>query len=173
MAPLIQCTRTWANSGRWWGTEKPGARRSVGWQRVEQDLETEQVKRHKRALLWYGGGLAFWHHVEIYYCVSLVFLVCQPFPSSRLFSCGWILVYEFPLKRVVQLSKSLKTTFQLSPCRCWIQQDCYGLWSEFLLTQQYSLPFVLSSMTLHSLILLQRNIQMIFLRELIVICTMT
>ena len=86
---------------------------------------------------------------------------------------GWILVYEFPLKRVVQLSKSLKTTFQLSPCRCWIQQDCYRLWSEFLLTQQYSLPFVLSSMTLHSLILLQRNIQMIFLRELIVICTMT
>ena len=29
MASLIQWTRTWANSGRWWGTEKPGVLQSM------------------------------------------------------------------------------------------------------------------------------------------------
>ena len=42
MASLIQWTWTWANSGRWWGTGKPGVLQSVGLQRVGQDLATEQ-----------------------------------------------------------------------------------------------------------------------------------
>ena len=42
MASLIQRTRTWANSGRWWGTGKPGVLQSVGLQRVRHDLVTEQ-----------------------------------------------------------------------------------------------------------------------------------
>ena len=37
MASLTQCTWTWANSRRWWGTGKPGMLL-----KVEQDLVTEQ-----------------------------------------------------------------------------------------------------------------------------------
>ena len=37
MASLIQCTWTWANSGRWWGTEKPGVWQSMGLWRVRRD----------------------------------------------------------------------------------------------------------------------------------------
>ena len=41
MASLIQWTRTWANSGRWWGTGKPSVLQSMGLQRVEYDVVTE------------------------------------------------------------------------------------------------------------------------------------
>ena len=37
MASLTQWTWTWANSGRWWGTEKPGMLQSMGWQAMELD----------------------------------------------------------------------------------------------------------------------------------------
>ena len=42
MASLAQWTWTWANSGRWWKTGKPGVLQSMGSQRVSHDLETEQ-----------------------------------------------------------------------------------------------------------------------------------
>ena len=42
MASLIQWTWTWANSRRWWGTEKPGMLQSMGSQRVRHDLATKQ-----------------------------------------------------------------------------------------------------------------------------------
>ena len=42
VASLIQWTWTWANSGRWWGTEKPDLLQSIGPQRVGCDLATEQ-----------------------------------------------------------------------------------------------------------------------------------
>ena len=42
MASLIQWTWTWANSGRWWGTERRGVLQSMGSQRVRHDLVTEQ-----------------------------------------------------------------------------------------------------------------------------------
>ena len=38
----IQWTLTWANSGRWWGTGKPGVLQSVASWRVRHDLVTEQ-----------------------------------------------------------------------------------------------------------------------------------
>ena len=38
----ITRTRTWANSGRWWGTGWPGMLKSIGLQRVGHDRETEQ-----------------------------------------------------------------------------------------------------------------------------------
>ena len=41
MASLIHWTWTWANSGRWWGTEKPGMLQFTGSQRVGHDLATE------------------------------------------------------------------------------------------------------------------------------------
>ena len=42
MASLIQWTWTWANSKRWWGTEKPGVLQPMGSQKVSHDLATEQ-----------------------------------------------------------------------------------------------------------------------------------
>ena len=45
MASCIQWTGTWANSGRWWGTGKPGTLQSVGLQRVREDLMTEQKQQ--------------------------------------------------------------------------------------------------------------------------------
>ena len=42
MASPTQWTRTWANSGRWWGTERPGMLQPMGSQRVGHDWATEQ-----------------------------------------------------------------------------------------------------------------------------------
>ena len=42
MASLMQGTWTWANSGRRWGTGKPGMLQSKGSQRVRHDWATEQ-----------------------------------------------------------------------------------------------------------------------------------
>ena len=41
MASLPQWTRVWANSGRWWGTGKPGMLQFMGSQRVGHDWVTE------------------------------------------------------------------------------------------------------------------------------------
>ena len=45
MASPFQWTRTWANSGRWWGTVRPGILQSMGLQRVEHNLATEQTNK--------------------------------------------------------------------------------------------------------------------------------
>ena len=42
MASPIQWTWVWANSGRWWRTEKPGMLQSMGLQRDGHNLATEQ-----------------------------------------------------------------------------------------------------------------------------------
>ena len=45
MVSLITWTWTWANSGRWWGTGKPGMLQSMGSLRVRNNLATEQQHR--------------------------------------------------------------------------------------------------------------------------------
>ena len=45
MASPAQWTWVWANSGRWWRTEKPGVLQSMGSQRVGHDLATEHTHR--------------------------------------------------------------------------------------------------------------------------------
>ena len=45
MASLIQCTWTWANSGRWWETGKPGFLQSMWSQRVGHDLTMVQQQK--------------------------------------------------------------------------------------------------------------------------------
>ena len=45
MTSLIQWTWTWANSGRWWGTERLDMLQSMGSQRVGHDLATEQQQQ--------------------------------------------------------------------------------------------------------------------------------
>ena len=42
MASPMEWTWTWANSRRWWGTERPCVLQSMGSQRVRHDLATEQ-----------------------------------------------------------------------------------------------------------------------------------
>ena len=61
MASLIECTWIWANSGRWWRTEKPGVLQFTGLQRVRHDLLTEQQQRFFFLIfmilfLWFLGG---------------------------------------------------------------------------------------------------------------------
>ena len=41
MSSPMQWTWTWANSGRWWGTGRPGVLQSMGSQRVGHDWATE------------------------------------------------------------------------------------------------------------------------------------
>ena len=45
MASLIRWTGTWANSGRWWGTGRPGILQSMVWQKVRHNLATEQQQK--------------------------------------------------------------------------------------------------------------------------------
>ena len=46
IASPIQRIGTWANSRRWWETGRPGVLQSIGLQRVEQDLATEQQQQN-------------------------------------------------------------------------------------------------------------------------------
>ena len=46
MASPMQWTWTWANFGRWWGTERPGILQSMRLQRVGHDWATEQQQSH-------------------------------------------------------------------------------------------------------------------------------
>ena len=48
MASLIHWTSTWANSGRLWGTWKPGMLQSMGSWKVRHDLATEEQQRVAR-----------------------------------------------------------------------------------------------------------------------------
>ena len=54
MASLMQWTWTWANSGRWLGTGRPGMLLSMGSQRVRNDWATEQQRkgRSKRSMVF-------------------------------------------------------------------------------------------------------------------------
>jgi len=54
MTSLMQWTWTWANSRRWWETEKPGVLQSMGSQRVRHDWATEQWQQQNKNMtsLW-------------------------------------------------------------------------------------------------------------------------
>ena len=64
MAPLIQWTRTWANSGRWWGTGKPSMPRSMGSQKVAHQLVTEQQQQRENISLWKVATTWEWSDCE-------------------------------------------------------------------------------------------------------------
>ena len=53
----LKWTWTWANSGRWWGTESPGMLQFMGLQRVDT---TEQLYNNSRGLhlQWWDGRMA-------------------------------------------------------------------------------------------------------------------
>ena len=53
MASLIQWTWVWSNSGRLWGTGKPGVLQSMGSQRVGHNWATEQQQWKKYTLRFY------------------------------------------------------------------------------------------------------------------------
>ena len=54
IASLIQWTWTWANSGKWWETGKPGVLQFTGSQRVGYDWETNTFSFHwgEKLLPW-------------------------------------------------------------------------------------------------------------------------
>ena len=52
MASLMQWTWTWANSGRRWGTGRPGVLQSMGSQGVGNDWVTEQQQQQEKLEWW-------------------------------------------------------------------------------------------------------------------------
>ena len=52
MASLMQWTWTWANSGRRWGTGRPGVLQSMGSQGVGKDWVTEQQQQQEKLEWW-------------------------------------------------------------------------------------------------------------------------
>ena len=50
MVSPTRWTWVWANSGRWWRIRKPSVLRSMGYQRVQHDLVTEQQQQLVRIL---------------------------------------------------------------------------------------------------------------------------
>ena len=68
MASSIKWTSTWTDSGRWWGTGRPGVLQSLGSQRVSM---TERLNRNnksweslpflRRNKTWYSLGLLILH----------------------------------------------------------------------------------------------------------------
>ena len=53
-ASLMEWTWTWANSGRWWGTGRPGMLQSMG---IKSDMTRWLNNNHLFILYWGGGGL--------------------------------------------------------------------------------------------------------------------
>ena len=69
MASLIQCTWTWANSGRWWETGEPGLLQSMWSQRVRHDLATErQQKQYPEK----EGNISSFSELNTYHILSTV-----------------------------------------------------------------------------------------------------
>ena len=56
MASLTQWTWYWANSGRWWGTGKPGMLQFMGSQRVWHDFTTDE---RRQIASWEAGSKSF------------------------------------------------------------------------------------------------------------------
>ena len=52
IASLTQWVQIWANSWRYWRTEKPGILQSMGSQRVGLNLATEQQQQSKDSRNW-------------------------------------------------------------------------------------------------------------------------
>ena len=79
MASLTQWTWIWANSGRQWGTGKPGLLQSMELQEVRQDLATEQHK-----ILWKGKRkLVVYKIVYLFPKPSFIVYICAPY--SRMY----------------------------------------------------------------------------------------
>ena len=64
MTSLIQWTWTWANSGRWWRTGKPGVPQSIGLRRVRNNFGrwTTKIKKWKLSTELHWPVKALWCH---------------------------------------------------------------------------------------------------------------
>ena len=85
-------TWTWANSKRWWGTERPGLLQSMGSQRVRHDWATEQQQpppMEKVTMLSNGKGEYLKYIVKK---VQVKLLSCV-----QLFSTPWTIAHQAPL----------------------------------------------------------------------------
>ena len=72
MASPTQWTWTWAISGTWWRTGKPGVLWSMGLQRVRHNLGTEKQQKATRAYLFTWGLIVvyFWNSVSLKWLYS-------------------------------------------------------------------------------------------------------
>jgi len=115
MASSIQWTWTWANSGRWWGTGRPGVLLSMGLQRVGYNLATEQqqsVRVYVCICVWPVALLLWWNHD--WHCCSLCHASIEAWADGLWF--GIVFVEMHSSFWVICVSKSaLVMDFQQFP----------------------------------------------------------
>ena len=101
MKSPIQWTWTWVNSGRWWGTGRPGMLQTMGSQRVIHNLVAEQQQQHTNMhfpgiliLLETSALVAMQYSIQyVYHCflnpsylfgeISLSGVVCDAFFGTK------------------------------------------------------------------------------------------
>ena len=119
MASLTQWTWTCANSKRWWETEKPGVRQSMGSQRVGHNWATKRHHHHQMLEERYGSvtpsespdrnkyantlipDLRLQNHERINFCCpKLQFIVL-------FYNSPWNLIYTHTAASPVQTARAL------------------------------------------------------------------
>ena len=87
-----QWTWIWANSGRWWRTQKPGKLQSLGSQRLEHNWVTEQQLFRSLNLKFQYFSLSFIFTTEVIafeiICIVLYILCLQPWSHWKLRKCS-------------------------------------------------------------------------------------
>ena len=125
MASPIQWTWTWANSGKWWGTGKPGVLQSMGSQRIRHYLATEQNNNNKWSCV---TNFFYWDNV---FRVHSSCSRCQdfiPFFCWIVFHCIYVLhLFIHPsTDRCLGCFHFLETFHAISIC-CRLTMYIHGL----------------------------------------------
>ena len=125
MASPIQWTWTWANSGKWWGTGKPGVLQSMGSQRIGHYLATEQNNNNKWSCVtnFFYWGNVFRVHSSCSRCQDFI-----PFFCWIVFHCIYVLhLFIHPsTDRCLGCFHFLETWHAISIC-CRLTMYIYGL----------------------------------------------
>ena len=98
LASSIQCTWTWANSGKWWGTGKPVVLLSGGLRRVGHDLATGQQQQND---LWTSMSFHVLSQHPSIFSGELFAETFYPFKRFTYLPCYWIILILYIFYRQV------------------------------------------------------------------------
>ena len=98
LASSIQCTWTWANSGKWWGTGKPVVLLSEGLRRVGHDLATGQQQQND---LWTSMSFHVLSQHPSIFSGELFAETFYPFKRFTYLPCYWIILILYIFYRQV------------------------------------------------------------------------
>ena len=103
MTSLIQWTWTWANSGRWWRTGKPGVPQSAGLQRVRNNFgHCATTKKWKLSIELYWPIKALWRQFPL--IASVQCSSVQSLSHVWLFVIPWTAACQASLSITISLS---------------------------------------------------------------------